>query len=136
MFGGRRLTYRTVTFRCADPGDWGCDEGGDPVTPGGKLVADQIALSLAQRGARVSDVEQHEYYGWAFSSHIGRDSFYQVVNAPDNDVFLTIQMERYLLGRLLLRRPRLAFDGYCALVEATLNSIPSVSKVRWKEYTT
>jgi len=100
------------------------------------LVADQIALSLAQRGARVSDVEQHEYYGWAFSSHFGRDSFYQVVNAPDNDVFLTIQMERYLLGRLLLRRPRLAFDGYCALVEATLNSIPSVSKVRWKEYTT
>jgi hypothetical protein len=99
------------------------------------LVADQIALSLVQRGARVSDVEQHEYYGWGFSSHIGRDSFYQVVNAPDNDVFLTIQMDRYLLGRLLLRRPRLAFDGYCALVEAALNSISSVSDVRWKEST-
>jgi hypothetical protein len=78
-------------------------------------------------------VKQHEYYGWGFSSHLGRDSFYQVVNAPDNDVFLTIQMERYLLGMLLLRRPRLLFDDYCAFVEATLNSISSVSEVRWKE---
>jgi hypothetical protein len=126
--------YRSVTFRCADPGEWGYDEQGDPVTPGGKAVADEIALSLVQGGARVSDVEQHEDYGWGFTSHLGRDSFYQVVNAPDNEVYLTIQMEGYLLGTLLLRRPRRAFDRYCELVGATLTSIPGVSEIRWGEY--
>src|SRR5262245_55677968 len=108
--------YRTVTFLCAEPPEWEYDERGDPITPGGRTLTEQIAASLAAAGCRTSEVEQHEDFGWGFSAWLGDDSFYQVLNPVERDVYLTVHMEGILVKRLLLRRPQLVFERYCSLV--------------------
>ena len=127
--------YRTVSFLCAEPVEWEYDDRGDPVTPGGKELTEQIAAALAGRGCRTSEVEQHEDYGWSFVAQVGSDTFHQVVNPVDRDVYLTIEMEGVLLKRLLLRRPQLSLQRYCDLVGASLASIPGVSGIQWEEGT-
>jgi hypothetical protein len=50
--------HRTAAFLCAEPPEWEYDEAGDPVTPGGRTLTEQIAASLAAAGCRTSLVEQ------------------------------------------------------------------------------
>lgn len=126
------MTYRTVSFASAEAIEWEYDEDGEPVTPGGKELTEEIAASLAAAGCRVSEVEQHEGYGWGFGVRLENDSFYQVLNPVDR-VYLTIEMEWFRLKRLLLRQPQVAFERYCRLVDATLASVPGISEVQWKE---
>lgn len=131
--GAAPLPYRTVSFASAEAIEWEYDEEGEPVTPGGKELTGKIAASLAAAGCRVSEVEQHEHYGWGFAVRLGNDSFCQVLNPVDREVYLTIEMEWFRMKRLLLRRPRLAFERYCRLVDATLASLPGISEVRWRD---
>jgi hypothetical protein len=126
--------YRTVNFAYADEIDWVFDADGNPVTPGGKELAVSIAAALASGDSRVSDVEQHEFYGWSFTCQAGSDAFFHVVNAAGKDVYLTVQMEWYLVKRLLLGRPRLAFDRHCETLGAVLASLPGVSGISWEGY--
>ena len=123
--------YRTVSFAYRDDIDWIFDAEGNPVTPGGKELAASIAAALASGDSEVSDVEQHEYYGWSFTCRAGGDAFFQVVNAAGHEVYLTVQMEWYLVKRLLLRTPRRAFDRHCEKLGAALASISGVSNVHW-----
>ena len=118
--------FRTVSFRCPDPVEWEYSERGHLVAPGGKDLANEIVRSLVQSGARASEVERHEDYGWSFTSYVGAESFHQVVNAFDNEVHVTINMHG----------PRPACDRYCELVGVALHAIPWVSEVQWANYTT
>jgi hypothetical protein len=126
--------YRTVSFRCDHSMEWEYDDHGDPVTPGGRWLAEAIAASLTTGPGTTSEVHQHEDYGWAFTCCFGKDSFYQVLNAVDEDVYFTIEMEWYLIKKLLLRKPHVAFERHCALVSAALATIKGVNEVRWEEY--
>lgn len=128
--------YRTVKFRCDRSIEWDYDDLGEPVTPGGRWLAEAIAASLATDSGTTTEVDQHEYYGWGFTCRVGKDSFYQVLNAVDQDeVYFTVQMEWYLVKKLLHRKPHVAFERYCGLVSAALAAITWVSEVRWEEYT-
>ena len=127
--------YRTVTFDYAGELGGVFDEDGYPVTPAGRDLTLRIATALASGDSRVSEVEQHEDYGWSFSCQVGKDGFFQVVNPADREVYLTVQMPGYLVKRLLLGTPRRAFDRYCEKLGAALASIPGVSGLRWDGYT-
>ena len=126
--------YRTVTFQSAGGVDWTFDAQGNPVTPGGRALAISIATGLASGNDRVSNVEQREYYGWEFTCQVDQDVFSQVLNAVDTEVYLTVQMEWYFAKRLLLRRPRVAFDRYCERLGTVLARISGVTGVRWDGY--
>ena len=129
------MMYRTAHFRYAYPCEWEFDERGDPVTPGGRTLAEQIAQSLGPKNACASEVRQHEYYGWGFHSRLDGSAFYHVVNASDPDVYLTIDMQWYLVKSLLLRKPRAVFDRYCEIVSAALASTHGVNDVVWEQST-
>jgi hypothetical protein len=115
--------------------EWGYDDAGEPVTPGGRWLAEAIAASLATSSGTTTEVDQHEYYGWGFTCRFGKHSFYQVLNAADEDVYLTVQMEWYLVKKFLRHKPHAAFERYCGLVSAALATIKGVSEVRWEDYT-
>jgi hypothetical protein len=123
--------YRTVRFRYAYPCAWEFDERGDPVTPGGRTLAVQIARSLGPKVACTAGVRQRDFYGWGFRSKLDKSAFYQVINAVDCDVYLTVYMPWYLVKSLLLRKPRAALECYCGLVSAALASIDGVSGAVW-----
>ena len=55
--------HRTAAFLCAEPPEWEYDEAGDPVTPGGRTLTEQIAAYLAAAGCRTSLVEQNHRVG-------------------------------------------------------------------------
>ena len=115
--------------------EWGYDDAGEPVTPGGRWLAEAIAASLATSSGTTTEVDQHEYYGWGFTCRYGKDSFYQVLNAVDEEeIYFTVQMEWYHVKKLLLRKPHVAFERYCGLVSVALAAIKFVSEVRWEEY--
>ena len=123
--------YRAVSFRYAQPIEWEYDEQGYPVRPGGRALAEEIRTLLTAAGCRMSEVEQHEDYGWGFSCRVGKDYFYNVLDPVDDDVYLTIEMEWYQVKRLLLRKPLLAFDRYCGLVGAALALMAGLSEIHW-----
>ncbi|HXT99571.1 MAG TPA: hypothetical protein VN903_01175 [Polyangia bacterium] len=124
--------FRTVRFAYAGDLEWTFDENGDPVLPGGKALTLDIATALASAAGPVPDVDQHSYYGWAFAWRSGNGSFFHVLNAGDDEVYLTVDMWAAFLKRLLLQRPAAAFDRHCARLETVLAAIPGVSNVRWE----
>ena len=126
--------HRTVHFRYAYPTAWEHDEGGDPVNPDGKRFAAQLAGSLEHEVTRASEVRRHKFYGWGFHTAFGKSVFYQVVNAVEPDVYITIHMRWYLIHRLLLRKPRSVFERYCGIVGVSLASTDGVSDICWEQY--
>ena len=125
--------YKTLSFQYAGALDWEYDETGEPVTPGGRALTERIAASLTFETVRSAAVEQHEYYGWGFTSELGRDSFYNVLNAVDPDVFFTVKMEWYLAKKTLFRSPEIALKRYCQILRDAVSSLDGVSEVKWEE---
>jgi hypothetical protein len=125
--------YRTVVFNSTFPNEWKFDENENPSAPGARELAETIVAKLRPRVASVSEVEQHEYYGWGFTTTLQRGTFYNVLN-PADDCYLTVSMDWYALKAILRQRPRQPFERYCdALVDA-LREISEVSNVRWEAY--
>jgi hypothetical protein len=74
------------------------------------------------------------FYGWEFTCTVGgKDRFSNVVNAAEEAVYLTVQMDNYLVEKLLFQKPRVAFDHYCAVLGAVLSKLPGVGDIRWEE---
>src|SRR5512144_1967836 len=62
-----------ATFVCDSPDEPEFSDGGegDVVHPGGRELAEFIRNSLAQSAIAVSELDQHEYYGWSFHATSG-----------------------------------------------------------------
>lgn len=124
--------HRTLVFDSLWENEWEFDIDENPVTPGAKELAVEIAEKLKWRGLAVSEISQYDYYGWAFSTQFERCSFYHVLK-PFTEVHLTIALKGHLVKTLLFQRPRAAFERYCSFLHDTLESVRDTSGFRWKE---
>jgi len=52
----------------------------NPAAPGARDLAETIVAKLRNRVSVVTQVEQHEFYGWAFETAVGKGAFYNVLN--------------------------------------------------------
>ena len=96
--------YRKVEFKSEYPDDWQFDENDNPIAPGSREVADQIAAQLADHVSEVSPVDQHSYYGWSFETNFENCRFYQVLNPVDGDCYFTVQCLGYWIRKLLFKK--------------------------------
>lgn len=126
--------YRTVEFKSAFPDDTRFDESGEPIVPGGRELTDAIVRRLRDAVISVSEVDQHEHYGWGFVASTERGSFYNVVNPVGEECYLTASMNWYFFKMLLFRRPRNAFEEYCSVLTEILQGIHEVSSISWENY--
>jgi hypothetical protein len=143
VFGGRgpvpgrmilesRQVYRTAKFRYQGNVEWRHDQDDHVVEPGGKSLADAIVAVMREGGVHVSDVEQHEDFGWAFEAKADGGAFYQVLNAPSADeVYLTVQADVCRGGT-----PSNALEPYCGRLRAAIEAVPGVAEVEWEAWRT
>jgi hypothetical protein len=96
-------------------------------------LAEAIIAMLRPRVASVSEVSQHEYYGWGFTATTEDATFYNVLNSVD-ECYLTVSMDWYALKALLLQRPRRMFDRYSDVLSDALREIAEVSNLKWEAY--
>jgi hypothetical protein len=124
--------FRTAKFRYHGNVEWLLDQEDHVVEPGGRSLADAIVMALRAGGVHVSDVEQHEDFGWAFESTLDDGAFYQVLNAPSADeIYLTVQTDGW-------RRAATshAHEAYCGKLGAAVGAIPGVAEVEWEPWRT
>lgn len=125
---------RSVTFLSKFPNEWTFNENETPTAPGARELAETIVAKLRQRVVSVSEVDQHEYYGWGFWATTDRGTFYNVLNPAADECYLTLSMEWYAWKFLLFQRPRQTFDHYCEILTEALREIAEVSAIEWEEY--
>jgi hypothetical protein len=126
--------HRTLELTSHFPNEWVFDENENPVAPGARELAEAIVSNLRARASSVTEVDQHEHYGWTFDVVFEGSTFSNVVNPVDEVDYLTVSMDGYRLKALLLERPRATFDRYCAVLHDALNAISEVSNLRWQPY--
>jgi hypothetical protein len=126
--------YRTAVFRSDHPNEWQFDEHENPMSPGSRQLAENIVAMLGPCVAETTPVEQHSFYGWAFCANLDGFTFDNVLSPGDGECYLTILLRGYWLKKLLMRRPREAFDRYCELVNRVLNDTPGFSDIIWEDY--
>ena len=124
--------HRTLVFDSLWDNKWEFDPNENPVTPGSKELAEEIAGKLKGKVSAISEISQYSYYGWAFSTQFEGFSFHHVLN-PVAEVYLTIELKGHLLKTLLFQQPRAAFERYCSLLRDTLESVHDISGFRWQE---
>ncbi len=120
--------YRTPEFRSSYSNEWAFDPNENPVSPGAQGLAEALVAELRKQLREVTDVSQHSFYGWGFTTKFDRASFYHVLN-PVEEVYLTVEYRHYWLHCLLLRRPTKRFDQYLSLLTDSLKGMPGVSDV-------
>jgi len=126
--------YRTLEFKSEYPDEWQFDQEDNPIGPGSRELADEIAARLAEYASVISSVEQHSYYGWGFETRYENCTFYQVLNPADGDCYFTIQCLGYWLRKLLFKKPRQTFGRYCDVVDQALRRIPQISDLKWGDF--
>ena len=125
--------YRTVEFKSVFPDYTRFDDSGEPIVPGGRALTDAIVSRLCDVVISVSDVDQHEYYGWGFAASNVGGGFYNVVNPAGEKCYLTVSMDWYFLKLLLFRRPKNTFEAYCWVLTDVLRSIHEISNISWQD---
>jgi hypothetical protein len=125
--------YRTAAFTSTLE-DGPVFEDDEQVAPGGRALTQAIVDRLRGTMTSVSDVDQHEYYGWSFSTETGDASYYNVLCPAGDECYLTVSMDWYVFKLLLLRRPKASFEHYCMAVKSVVESISGVSGVVWQDY--
>lgn len=123
--------YRTLEFRSALRNEWQFGERGNPTAPGSRELVDRLIRELGRRIPILTPVEQHSYYGWAFTTRLDRCTFQNVLNPGIDTCFLAISIELYWLSVLLRRRPKRALDRYVRILDEALRQIEVVSDLRW-----
>lgn len=123
--------YRTVEFKSTFPSESEFDDNGDQVVPDGRALAESIAERLRPVVTTVSEITQHEYYGWSFLATSKNASYHHVVNAAGEDCFCTISMNWYWIKSLAWQHPKEPFDDYCTTLTQVLKCIPEISNVSW-----
>lgn len=126
--------YRTVVFKSAYPDEWKFDEKGNPLAPGARELADNFVGTLANHVSSVSPVEQHSYYGWRFVAKHNGCTFHNVMNPVGDECYMTLSMSWYWLKAVLGRKPWMAFDRYCGVLDQVLHSLTKVSNPVWEQY--
>src|SRR5438093_7256005 len=121
--------YRTLQFRSSLPNEWVFDSGDNPISPGARQLAEAIVAELKKQLRVVTDLSQHSFYGWGFTTQYDRASFYHVLN-PVEEVYLTVEYRQYWLHWLLRKHPRKRLDQYLSLLTDALKRIPGVSDLR------
>ena len=121
--------YRTLKLQSSWSNEWVFDEHENPIAPGARELADGIAAELERQLECVTDVSQHSFYGWGFTTQFDHASFYHVLN-PSDPVYLTIGYRNYWLDWLLLRRPLERFDRYMSLLIGVVKNMPKVTDVQ------
>src|SRR5688500_776577 len=96
--------YRTVAFKFTSPDEWTFDQNNSPTAPGARDLAEAIVANLRPHVTTVSEIEQHEFYGWRFQATLDHSTFCNVLN-PVEECYLTVSMNWYELKWLLLKRP-------------------------------
>jgi hypothetical protein len=116
------MAMRTlVTFEATgfpDESQW--TPNGSQLVPHGRSIASTIAGCLREAGLRVSDVEQHEYYGWCFDVLFPNAVEWCLLQYP-GPWLLLVRERRPVLRRLLCR-------GGTGHLETTLRAIDRVLK--------
>ncbi len=121
--------YRTLQFRSSWRNEWAFDRHENPVSPGARGLADALVTELRKQLRQVTEVSQHSFYGWGFTTEFDHSMFDHVLN-PVDQVYLTVEYRRFWLHWLLLRRPGKRFDEYFSLLTDSLKRIPGVSDVQ------
>ena len=124
--------HRTLVFDSSWENEWQFDSNGDAVAPGAKALAEEVVRVLKEIVSDISEVSQHSYYGWGFSTRFEDASFYQVLSPVEN-VYLTVTMDSYFIKVLLLQRPQALLERYCVLLEKTLSEVQDISNLRWEQ---
>ena len=126
-----RMAARTyVTFEWDTAAEGERDEHDHLIVPAGKEIADHVHARLSEKGLRVSDVDLHETYGWAFDS-VSRDvpvwCLLQRLDAwlINTEVFFPVW--HWLRGR----RPEEQEALVCRAIHEALASGRRARSVRW-----
>ncbi len=122
--------HRTLVFNSTWNNEWQYDSDENPITPGAKELAEEIVNELKKTLSYVSEISQHGFHGWSFSSKFEDAIFKQVMN-PVDEVYLTISMESYYRKLLLFQRPKSLFDEYCELLKIKISELRDISNFRW-----
>jgi len=121
--------YRTLQFRSSWPNEWAFDPRKNPVSPGARALADALVTELRKQLRQVTDVSQHSFYGWRFTTEFDHSMFDHVLN-PADQVYLTAEYRQFWLHWLLLRHPGKRFDEYFTLLTDSLKRMNGVSNVQ------
>lgn len=100
------LVYRPVHFLYSGLAEAELDEAGEVVRPGGRALAAALVKALADEGVGVGEADQHSYYGWGFESELEGRYFYNVLNALEGEVYLTVSLGWFWLRKLFTTAPR------------------------------
>ncbi len=93
-----------VTFDTTFPDDPLFDEAGEMKVPGGRRVAELIVAALRSSGVKVTDPEQHSWYGWRFMLSTGDGVFRFILQNPDRWLLFVSReptfFERFSIGEI------------------------------------
>jgi len=92
-----------TTFNADFPEDAEFEDGGDIKRPGGLGIARVLCQMLQGRGFKVSEPEQHSFYGWAFIVRVEDLAFWFLLQFPGPWLLLS-QNRTSLFRRLFSSR--------------------------------
>ncbi len=116
-----------ATFESAFPDD-SVEDGGDIVVPAGQNILRAVYDSLAARGYRVSNFDQHSHYGWSFDLRGKEGSYWLLVQCP-GPWLLTVHDSRMIWSRML--RGQADFATLIDKCRTCLASIPQLASILW-----
>jgi len=93
-----------ITFEADFPDDAKFTSGGDIERPGGFAIAEALCRMLRDCGLKVSNPEQHSFYGWAFIVSEKDTRIWFVLQYPDPWLLLSLN-KTFFFKRLFSSRP-------------------------------
>lgn len=109
--------------------EWQFDANENPIRPGGRSLAVALSERLASTGMETSDVNQHSYFGWSFTTVVFPYRIYHVANCVESDVALTADFKGPL-SHIIFRKKRHRFqEEYLRRLIDVLCSIPSTFRL-------
>jgi hypothetical protein len=121
-----------VTFEWDNPEEEESDfdDGGDITRPGGHAIAEHIQSGLRKRGLNVTNVEQHEFYGWAFDIVGNQNTVWCMLQFAE-PWLLVAEVPSTWWERLKGRKPDAEHAEVCRAIHECLVSGGRASSVRW-----
>jgi len=118
-----------VTFEHPSIEEGRFDSHGELI-PGGRPILDAVRDRMAQRGHSVTEVEEHESYGWCFYTEVHATRVWSMLQFAEPWLIIVEVPVRWL-QRLKGRRVDDAQQCVCLDLHEVLSAIPDARNVRW-----
>ena len=103
--------------------------GGEVIVPAGRSIMETLRSEMAKSGFEITDVEQHESYGWSFETRVDGTRVWSMLQFSEPWLLITDAPVSWL-GKLKGRNNE-PLSKVCAGLSQCLRNLPLASKVQW-----